>query len=444
MAVTDIPEIRYARTADGVHIAFQVWGEGPLDLLEISTTNISIDEVADEPHVLRYERRLASFSRLIRFDRHGVGFSDPVPSSGKLDMEREVDVALAVLDAAGSEEAVLLGSMSGAMVGLLCAAIHPGRVRSLVLANGFPRMSRAEDYPIGISTEYLAASADKVRDRPEDFDDLPLLAPSLASDPEFRHWWSRAARRGAGPVLAHVRQTMTHEADVRSVLPIISVPTLILTREVFAPFGRYMAERIPGAIFVELPGSDVMPYSGDADSLVDEIEEFVTGHRQRAHAERFLATVMFSDIVASTELAAQLGDRRWHELLQDHDDMSRRQVERFRGQFVKSTGDGILATFDGPARAVECASAIRARAQQLDLSVRLGLHTGEIERLPADVGGIAVHIAARVSAMAAPGQVLVSSTVKDLVVGSGIEFEDRGQHELKGVPGTWRLFAARS
>jgi class 3 adenylate cyclase/pimeloyl-ACP methyl ester carboxylesterase len=443
----DVPETRYAKRGE-LHVAYQVLGDGPIDLLALTNgTTISIDR-EDEPHWRRFDRRLASFSRLIRFDPCGLGLSDPLPGGSSPTLELWMQDAVSVLDAVGSSRAALFGVANGGLVAMLLSATYPERTSAQVLMHCFARLARDSDYPWGIPQGVIDNFLEAVTDpdyRGEAVDDLGLMAPSLATDVEFRSWWKHAGQRGASPASSRAIQALAVGADIRAVLPMIKTPTLVLNRVdnafIRIGHGRYLAENIAGAKLIELPGRDHLPFVGDTDGLVGEIEEFLTGSRGAPNAERTLATILFTDIVGSTELAAGTGDRRWRELLDDHDRMAERQVHRFGGRQVKTTGDGILATFDGPARAIHCGLALREGARQLGLHVRVGLHTGEVERRGDDVGGIGVHIAARVQARAQPGEVWVSRTVTDLVAGSGIAFSDRGEHQLKGVPGAWQLFA---
>ena len=435
------PETRYARSGD-VHIAYQVIGDGPIDLVYIPTWVSQVEHYWDEPRVARYFRRIASFSRLIMFDRRGTGLSDPVVGAATL--EEQMDDVVAVMDAAGSERAGLFAQFEAGAMAALFAATHPERTTALMLYEATPRGSWAPDYEWALSKE----------EREERLTHgftwgngamLALIAPSSGGDERFRTWFARLERLAASPGTAAALLRMQGEMDVRSVLPLIQVPTLVMHREadpyIDVRHSRYLAEHIPGARYVALPGNEALTFANGADALLDEVEEFLTGARPAPDPDRILATVMFSDIVGSTRRAAELGDRRWRDLLESIEGTVMSELSRFRGRAVKTMGDGFLSTFDGPARGIRCATAIREAARTYDLEVRSGLHTGEIEVMGDDVGGLAVHIGARVGAIAAPGEVLVSGTVKDLVVGSGITFEDRGVRELKGVPGEWRLFA---
>jgi class 3 adenylate cyclase len=445
------PESHYARTADGVHIAYQTMGDGPLDLVLVGYGNmISVDIRDDEPHIRRFERRLASFSRFVRFDPQGLGLSDPIPAGTPVSVEQHVDDLMAVLDAIGSSSAALVAVGGSGLTALLAAAQQPDRISSLALIHAYPRMVRDEDYPCGFPVEWADGFMEGVLDLSadaEESDDVVVLAPSLGEDPEFRAFWKRAGQRGASPASARLLLTMMFGSDVRSALPSIQAPTLLLHRidSVFSlGHSRYLADHIANARLVELPGRDHLPFAGDSDAILDEVEEFLTGVRGGADVDRVLTTVLFTDIVGSTEQAVRFGDRAWHDILDRHDTMVRGELRRYRGREVKTTGDGILATFDGPARGMRCAQAICTGARRLGIEVRAGLHTGEVEMRGDDVSGIAVHLAQRVSALAGPSEVLVSRTVVDLVAGSGIEFDDRGEHELKGVAGRWRLFAVET
>jgi class 3 adenylate cyclase len=441
-----LPETRYALTGDGLHIAFQVEGTGELDLVQASDgTVFPIDATNEQPRWQQWVDRLSSFCRLTRFDLRGVGLSDPLGSSGPPTVEQWASDTLAVMDSAGIDQAAIVGCAMGGFIGMLLAATHPERIRALVLVNAYARIARADDYPIGVPTGLLERYSQELTEPGAGrADDLPLTAPSLASDIAFASWWRRTGHRGASPAAARAVWQVSIFTDLRSILSTITVPTLVVhgTRNAFVPagHGRYLAEHIPGATLIEVDTADHVPWTGDAD-YAGEIEEFLTGTRRLSPSNRMLATVLFTDIVGSTERATAVGDRSWSELLGYHDRAVDRQLSRYGGQLIKGTGDGVLALFDGPARAVQCARAIREAMQQLGLQLRAGIHTGEVERRHDDVAGIAVHLAQRVQAKAEAGEILVSRTVVDLVAGSELQFEDRGEDELKGVPGTWRLFA---
>jgi class 3 adenylate cyclase len=443
--VSEVPETCYANTSDGLHIAYQVEGTGPVDLIELSDgTLFSIDATAEQPRWQHYVDRLASFSRLTRFDLRGIGLSDPLGSSELSTVEQWVSDALAVLDTEQVAQAAALGVGFGGLAALLFAATHPDRLRAVVLVNCYARLMRSDDYPIGVPGHLLERFVGAVVEPgPTAADDLPLIAPGFVSDASFASWWRRAGHRGASPAVARA-VWQAAATDIRSILGTLQVPTLVVhardNQFVRIDHGRYLAEHIPNARFVELPTADHVPWASDAD-FAGEIEEFLTGQRQLAPTDRELATVLFTDIEDSTGQAAALGDEAWNERLELHDRAVDRQLARFGGHLVKRTGDGVLATFDGPARAVRCATAIRDAVLQLGLNIRAGLHTGEIERRRDDVAGIAVHLAQRVQSVARPGDVFVSRTVVDLVAGSGLHFEDQGEHELRGVPGTWLLYS---
>jgi pimeloyl-ACP methyl ester carboxylesterase len=439
------PETRYTRSGD-VNIAYQVVGDGPLDLVFVNGWGQSFDPGWDMEPIARFYRRLASFSRLILFDKRGTGLSDRVPLDDLPTLETRMDDMRAVMDAVGVERAAVLGQSEGGAMCALFAATYPARTKALVMVGSPARTRWAPDYPLGATDEELEElersllegwNADLIRSL------LQMYGPSIADDEEQVQAYARFAARGASPTAAAALWRMAMMVDVRHVLPVIRVPTLVLHRadEILADASRYVGERIPGARVVELPGSDHLPWLGDQDRALDEIEEFLTGVRPHPALDRVLATVLFTDIVGSTELAADLGDRRWRDLLEQHNTLVRRELDRFRGRELNTAGDGFLATFDGPARAIACACSIRDAARRLGLQIRFGLHTGELELHGSEIRGIAVHTGARVVGQAGPGEVLASSTVRDLVAGSGLEFEDRGSHELKGVPGEWRLYA---
>ncbi|MDQ1381014.1 MAG: hypothetical protein QOJ71_1733 [Actinomycetota bacterium] len=441
-------DVRYAQ-ASGAHIAYEERGFGPRDVLVVMDGFIPVDTMEDEPRLARCMSRLNSLGRLIRFDRRGIGLSDPVSPSSPPTLEQWVDDAIAVLDAVGSERAVVLASAEASPVGLLIAATRPERVESLVVVNAYARALRDVDYPIGLLAsvvdEALETSTALIKPEP-DLDWVYTAAPSAAHDPQFRQWWEETGRRGASPATARALLRVALESDVRATLPLIQVPTLVahLRDEsvIRVAVGRYVADHIPGATWAEIAGADDYWWASDSAPLVlDEIEEFVTGARSHALTNRFLSTILFTDIVASTEHLATSGDKRWREMLDRFDVTVRRQLRRFGGVEVNTTGDGFVATFDGPARAVACAGAIRDGSRQLGLEVRTGVHTGEVERRGNDIAGMGVHIAARIAALAEPSTVWVSRTVTDLAVGSGIHFDARGERELKGVPGRWPLYA---
>jgi class 3 adenylate cyclase len=436
-----------------VHIAYQILGSdlSNQDLLVFSSSVLPIDSLDDEPALARFHRTLSSFARVIRFDPRGVGMSDPVDPTGPTTLDQWVQDAVSVLDAAGSKRSAVLAPRDSALQGILLAASFPERVTSLVVVNGTARMARDDDYPAGIPQRILDRFLE-LNMEPDaverGFDMLAVFAPSVAHDEAFRAWWVKAGYRGASPATSRALQAAYIRADVRRVLPFVRVPTLILHRRendlLRVGHGRYLAEHIPGARYVELDGADDLYWVGDTEVMLAEIEEFLTGARRRPDPDVVVATVLFSDIVGSTRRMAELGERVWSELLDRHDLVMRRQLERFGGAQIKSTGDGILATFTGPAQAVLCARAIRDAAAQLGLEVRVGLHTGQVEKRGTDIGGMAVHIAARVQELAPPGDILVTRTVVDIVVGSAIEFGAQGHRVLKGVPGRWPLFSVRA
>jgi class 3 adenylate cyclase len=420
-----------------------VFGEGDLDLVLVQGFASHLEVEWENPAIVRFFRGLGSFSRLIRFDKRGLGLSDrnvaPVP------LEERMDDVRAVMDAVGSEHAAFFGISEGAPMCVLFAATYPQRTDAVIMAGGYARRAWATDHPWGKTEQQYQLWIDTIQREWGGPIDIEARAKSLHRDPIFRQWWGRYMRMAASPadVVRVVR--LTAEIDVRHVLPTIRVPALIFhavgDAAVDVRYSRYMAERIPGVKYIELPSADHLPWHADADLVVDEVAEFLTGVRPVHEPDRVLATVLFTDIVGATEKAADLGDRRWHELLDNHHAAVRRNLVRFRGREIDTAGDGFFAAFDGPARAVQCACAVADALQPLGLAIRAGLHTGECEVMGAKVGGIAVHIGARVAALASAGEVLVSSTVKDLVAGSGLRFADRGIRPLKGVPGEWHIFA---
>jgi pimeloyl-ACP methyl ester carboxylesterase len=406
-----------------------------------------IDAQWEELSSARFLRRLASFSRLLLFDKRGTGASDPASTSTFPTIDQQIDDVLAVMDDTGSVQAAVLGEQAGGAMAVQFAANHPDRVSALVLCNTGARGSRAPDYPFGVVDE-LGRSPENLgaqwASAGEYF--LEEIAPSVAHDEGFQRWWARYRRLSASPAAAASGWKLYRDLDVRSFLSAIHVPTLVLHRRenrwVPIGHGRYLAEHIPGARLIELPGADHLTHTGDQDALLDEIENFLTGESHVVQSERILATVLFTDIVGSTPHAAELGDRRWLAALDQYDTMVQRQLERYRGKAVKSTGDGTLAIFDLPTRAIQCTLAIIAAVQGLGLQIRAGLHSGEIEPRGDDVSGLAVIVAQRISTAAAPGEVLCSSTIKDLTAGSPARFEERGMHTLKGIAGSFALFAA--
>jgi class 3 adenylate cyclase len=429
----------------GADVAYKVVGDGPIDLLYFYGIGGHIEFLWDTDGWYAEIPRLAAFSRLIVFDHRGAGASERFPHNAVPTWEQWAEDAEAVLDAVGSSQAALFAGIDAGPIALLFAAMHPERVRALVLLNTTARYLASDDYAIGILPDVADAFIEVMPSLWGTPEFVALANPSLAHNQHPLESYARQLRCGATPRSAAAQyDIMFRSMDVRSALPLIQAPTLVIhSRDnVFIPseMGRYLAEHIRGAKFVDVAGGDTGITPANV-LLLDEVEEFLTGERTHVDIERILTTVLFTDIVGSTELAASLGDRRWRALLDDHDRVVRDQLRRFRGREVKTTGDGFVASFDGPARAIRCAQGIGEVTRRLGVQVRTGLHTGECEVRDNDLGGLAVHIAARVGARAAPGEVLVSGTVKDLVVGSGIDFQDRGEHELRGVPGTWKLFA---
>jgi class 3 adenylate cyclase len=439
MGVRGVPETRYATVEGGTQVAYQAVGDGPIDVLVLNVS-FPVDMMWEEPHLVRFLDRLSSFCRHVWFDPRGTGASDWIPHEEGRMVESLVDDMLAVVDHLGCERVAVLGL--SVPVGVLFAASHPARTTALVLADGSARYRRSDDYPAGWSDREIDERIEAVRkggtgSSPE------VLAPSLAGDVAFRQWFERAGRLNFRPGDRVWRTETALNVDLRNVLGALRVPTLVITHQDRPSAGQseYLATHIDGAKSVEALGADSLPFAPDSVTLLDTVEEFLTGRHPPVQLDRVLATVLFTDIVNSTGQAASLGDRRWRDLLSRHDALIRSEVERFRGRRVKSTGDGVLATFDGPGRAIRCACAIRDAIQALGLEIRAGLHSGEIELHEDDVAGIAVHIGQRVESLAAPGEVLVSRTVTDLLAGSDFNFHDHGEHELKGVPGTWRIFS---
>ncbi len=442
--MTTVPRTTYAKSGE-VHIAYQLVGDGPRDLVFIHGWISHIEHMWEEPALARFLNRVASFSRLILLDKRGTGLSDPVPLNQLPTLEERMDDIRAVMDAVGSEKAVLLGTSEAGALNLLFAATYPKRTAALILLNSYARLAWDSDYPCGIRAGEAEQLLKSIEEGWGAGVALGALVASQANNESMKKWWGQYQRFAASPGAAVALLRMAFDTDARSVLPAIKVPVLVLHRT-GDPFtgphhGRYLAEHIAGARYIELSGVDHLFFSEDPDRLVAEIQEFLTGVREAGEPDRVLATVLFTDIVASTERATAVGDRRWRDLLERYYALVRRQLDRFRGRQVDTAGDGVFASFDGPARAIRCACAITAAARQLGMEVRAGVHTGECEVVGGKVAGIAVHVGARVAVMAKPGEVLVSNTVKDLVAGSGIRFEDRGAHVLKGIPGDWRLFS---
>jgi class 3 adenylate cyclase/pimeloyl-ACP methyl ester carboxylesterase len=429
---------RYAKSGN-VHIAYQVFGNGAVDLVIVPPFVSNVENFWDEPSVARWLLHIAGYARVLMFDKRGTGMSDAVSELPGVD--QRIDDIMAVIDAAGMPQPALLGISEGGSLAAVFAATHPQRCRSLLLYGSFARFSSWLP-----TTEALAGFLGYIDEAWGTGGSLPLFAPSRRDDAAFQDWWGRFERRGASPSAASALMRMNSQIDIAGILNTIHVPTLVIHRTddvtIHVEGGRYLASHIAGARLVELPGSDHVPMVGDnAIEIADLIGEFLTGTRVEVDVDRVLATVLFTDIVGSTEKASALGDRRWHDLLESHHAIVRRDIARFRGRENDTAGDGFLITFDGPARAVRCACAIADEVQSLGIQIRAGLHSGECEVMGDKVGGVAVHIGARVAALAGAGEILVSSTVKDLVAGSGLSFSDKGSHALKGVPGKWRVLA---
>jgi class 3 adenylate cyclase len=433
-----VPKTQYAKSGD-VRIAYQVVGEGPFDLVFVPGFISNLDVAWEEPHRARVWTRLAAFARLIMFDKRGTGLSDR--AVGVPTLEERMDDVRAVMDAVGSQQAALFGISEGGAMSVLFAATYPERTRALVLYGTYGHFSSWVVPP-----DKIDAALDRMEKNWGTGESLRLFAPSVASDETFKLSWARFERLGASPSAVVALMRMNSEIDIRPILPSIRVPTFIIHRQgdvrVNVEAGRFMARQIPNAKYVELPGSDHTLWTGETERVLDAVEEFLTGSRSAIESDRVLATVLFTDIVNSTKRAETIGDRAWHDVLDRHNALVRREISRHRGHEVRTMGDGFLATFDGPARSIRCALAINEGVEALGLQVRAGLHTGEVEMADDDLSGIAVHIASRVATMAKPGQVLVSNTVRDLVAGSNIRFHDEGSHSLKGLTESVRLFAA--
>jgi len=441
------PATRYTKSGD-YNLAYQVIGEGELDLLYIPGFVSNVELAWEEPLLARFLDRLASFSRLILFDKRGTGLSDRVPNGELPTLEERMGDVMAVLDAAGSDRAAVLGHSEGGNLAALFTATHPERTIALVTLGIFASRIRSDDYPWAPSAEQRERDISVIESNWGTDADVEHLAPSAARDPAFAQRLATYFRRSASPGAAAALLRMNTQIDVRDVLPAIGVPTLVVhhtdDRDASVEEGRWIASQIPGARFLELPGPDHLPWVGDQDRLLDEVEEFLTGRRAAPEPGRVLATVLFTDIVRSTERAVALGDHGWKELLERHHAAVRRQLQAFQGREIETAGDGFLATFDGPGRAIRAAASIVEAVRSLGIEIRCGLHTGECELIGDGIGGIAVHVAARVAARAEAGEILVTGTVRDLVAGAGIGFESRGEVTLKGIPEARALFAVSS
>jgi class 3 adenylate cyclase len=442
--MTDAPETHYTRSADGTNLAYQVTGVGPIELVFVHGSGVPIDLLSEDPGFVRVRNRLGTFSRTVWLDRRGWGASEGDPKDSNIGEIFAADLA-AVVEAVGFHRPVVLGEDSSGLRAIEFTATHPDRISALVLINSYARYVRGDDYPWGVPADRIERFVAAVTDRWGRSGAVAVVAAARMGDERFRAWYARSARFSVGPdQVAHaVRANL--EADLRPLLPSISCPTLVLHREgdryVHMGAGRFLAEHIPNAKFVALPGDDHLFFAGDTDALVDEIEEFLTGSRSGAEGDVVTLTVLFTDIVASTERQTRIGPREWSRLTDHHDAMVRAALSRHRGHEVKTTGDGFLATFDATGRALRCAADIIGGAKDIGLDLRAGVHTGEVEVRGDDIAGLAVTIAKRVCDVAAPGQVLVSETVRGHMVGSRIQFTDQEEHHLKGVPGTWRLFS---
>ncbi|MGZ8752011.1 MAG: adenylate/guanylate cyclase domain-containing protein [Acidimicrobiia bacterium] len=442
--MADASEVRYARAGDGTYLAYRVLGRGGPVVLVLQGFFLSIDAIEDEPRWAAFDRRLAGVGRVVRYDVRGVGLSDRTAGNAGLDIR--VGDALAVLDALGADRAVVVGTDGGSITALALAIDHADRVSDLIIVNGYARLERSDDYPIGVPSYLLDGFVENVTDpgTADPIDDVSLTAPSLVDDVRFRRWWQRASSRAAAPAAARDVLRSTIRTDLRAGLPRIMVPTLVVHRRddgfVRVGHGRYLAEHIASSRYVELDGADHVSWAGDADAILAEVEAFL-GASSGASVGRRVATILYTDVVSSTEEAARVGNRQWRERLDAHDASARAEVERYGGRVVKFIGDGMLAEFTTPSDAILAACALRDAADDLGFVLRAGLHAGEVDVRGDDLGGLALAIGARVQAYADAGEILASSTVVDLLVGSGIEFTDRGEHDLKGVPGRWRLFA---
>lgn len=437
-------ETQYARSGD-THIAYQVVGQGPFDIVYVPGWVSHVELCWEEPTYARFLNRLASFARLIMFDKRGTGLSDRVRDDQLPTLEERMDDLRVVMDAVGSERAALVGASEGGNLCSLFAATYPERLTALVLYGTFAKRIWSSDYPWAPTPEERQKEYEFIEREWGNLMDLEHYVPSMVGDEAFARRLATYLRRSASPGAAVTLLRMNAQIDITDVLPTIHVPTIVIhrtgDRDINVEEGRWLADRVPGAVFKELPGDDHFPWVGDQDAILDEVQEFLTGVRPVSDAARVLATIMFTDIVGSTRLAHKVGDQAWKSLLDRHDRICEDSIHRFRGRLINRTGDGVLATFDGPGRGIKCAKEILDRVSELGLGIRSGLHTGECELRGEDAAGVAVHLAARISALAGSGELLVSRTVRDLVAGSGIDFEDRGNHELRGFPEKWRLFA---
>lgn len=438
----DVPETRYAVAPDGQQIAYQVTGAGDVDLVLMQGAVAHLELQWEDPRLTRLFERLSAFSRLIRFDRRGMGMSgvlDRLPT-----LEEQVDDFRVVMDAVGSERAAVMGTIDAGTFALAFAAEHPGRARAVIAFETAPRFTPSDDDDYGVDVEALSRFAEATQAMDLDAQ-ISIIAPSRKEDPAFRSWFRRYTRSAQSGVPIQAVMMMLMQHDVRDRLGAIEAPVLVLhrTSHTLLPIrsGRALARALPDGRLVELPGDGTAIFSADVDEVADEIQAFLTGTRPPSRQDRILATVLFTDIVGSTDTAARIGDRAWRELLDRHHRLLRAALDRYGGREIHTAGDGFLATFDSPRRAIECARGAAEAVRSIGLEIRAGVHSGEIELSAGDVQGIAVHIGARVATLAGPGEVLVSSTVKDLVAGSGVEFQDRGEHTLKGVPGEWHLYA---
>jgi class 3 adenylate cyclase len=440
-----VAKTRYAASVNG-DIAYQVLGDGDVDFLILPGFLLPIDRVDDEPSFARYHRRIAAMGRLIRMDVSGVGNSDRGSVANPPSIENWVDDVLAVMDAAGSARCVIIAPYMHTGVGLLLAIRHPERVAGLVIMSAVLMERRAPGSSFGFPDELFSEEVDITDPDAADlgYDILALLAPSIAHDQTFRSWWDRAGSLAATPSMANALLNQLFDHDFRPLLGQVQVPTLVLCRTgqiAGVADARYFAENLAGARLVEVPGRDFLYWTDDTSVFLDEIEEFGTGFRNAANAERVLVTLLFTDLVQSTQLAATLGDDRWRDLLERHDLTLRSLIERHRGRTVKTIGDGFMAVFDSPSRAIACATEIRRAVDGMQLSIRTGIHTAEVEVRGDDIAGMGVHVGARIGSLSTGGEILVSSTVRESVVGSHFTFTGRGEHELKGVPGVWNLYA---